>query len=70
MLLTTKFIPKTVQVYFLLTSFRVHLGKVYHLQVHYCFGSLKTEYNNSANQVHLWFEKQCGSDIDRFREEH
>ena len=27
-------------------------------------------YNNSANQVHLWLEKQCDSDIDRFREEH
>ena len=23
---------------------------------------LKTEYNNSANQVHLWLEKQCGSE--------
>ena len=38
---------------------RIYLGKVYHLQVHYCFGSLITEYNNSAsgNQAHLWFEK-------------
>ena len=26
--------------------------------------------NNSANQVHLCFEKQCDSDIDRFRKEH
>ena len=30
----------------------------------------KNEYNNSANQAHLWFEKQCDSDIDRFREKH
>ena len=40
---------------------------------HRCIVALdlyKTEYNNSANQVHLWFEKQCDSDIDRFREEH
>ena len=56
MLLKTKFIQ--VQVYVLLIWFRIYLGKVYHLQVHRCFGSLKTEYSNSANQVHLWFEKQ------------
>ena len=54
--------PKQVQVYqylfiYLLIWFRIYFGKVYHLQVHCCFGSLKTEYNNSANQVHLWFEK-------------
>ena len=50
--------PKQVQVYVLLIWFRVQLGKVYHLQVHCCFVSLTTEYNNSANQVNLWFEKQ------------
>ena len=54
----------------ILIWFRIYLGKVYHLQVHCCFGSLKTEYNNSANQVYVWFEKQCDADIDHFREEH
>ena len=55
---------------YILISFRIHLGMVYHLQIHCCFGSLKTTNNNSANQDHLWFEKQCDLDIDCFSEEH
>ena len=35
--------PKKVQVYVLLIWFRIYLGKVYHLHVHCCFGSLKKQ---------------------------
>ena len=33
--------PNKYRYYVLLMSFRIYLGKVYHLQGHCCFGSLK-----------------------------
>ena len=32
--------------------------------------SMKIVIYHSANQDHLWFEKQCDLDVDRFSEEH